>query len=109
MLLCPWDSPGKNTGVGCRALLQGIFPTQGSNPRLLCLLHWQEGSLSLVPPGQPKLSGGVSAESGLALEAPTQQGFPGGVGMDHWRGAATCYTTGIRGQPCYAMNFSKNR
>ena len=34
-LLCPWDSPGKNTGVGCHALLQGIFPTQGSNPRAL--------------------------------------------------------------------------
>ena len=30
------DSPGKNTGVGCHALLQGIFPTQGLNP--LCLL-----------------------------------------------------------------------
>ena len=29
-LLCPWDSPGKNTGVGCHALLQGIFPTQVS-------------------------------------------------------------------------------
>ena len=34
------DSPGKNTGVGCH-ILQGIFPTQGSNHRLLCLLHWQ--------------------------------------------------------------------
>ena len=33
-LLCPWDSPGKNTGVGFHALLQGIFPTQGSNPSL---------------------------------------------------------------------------
>ena len=32
--LCPWDSPGKNTGMGCHALLQGIFPTQGSNPAL---------------------------------------------------------------------------
>ena len=31
-LLCPWDSPGKNTGVVCHFLLQGIFPTQGSNP-----------------------------------------------------------------------------
>ena len=30
-LLSPWDFPGKNTGVGCRALLQGIFPTQGLN------------------------------------------------------------------------------
>ena len=34
-LLCPWDSPGKNTGVGCHSLLQRIFPTQGSNPGLL--------------------------------------------------------------------------
>ena len=31
MLLCPWDSPGKNTGVGHQTLLQGIFPTQGLN------------------------------------------------------------------------------
>ena len=34
-LLCLWDPPGKNTGVGCYALLQPVFPTQGSNPRLL--------------------------------------------------------------------------
>ena len=47
-LLCPWDSPGKNTGVGCHALLQGIFPTQGWNPHLLCLPHWQVGALPLV-------------------------------------------------------------
>ena len=33
-LLCPWDSPGKNTGEGCHALFQGIFLTQGSNPGL---------------------------------------------------------------------------
>ena len=37
-LLCPWDFPDKNTGVGCHFLLQGIFLTQGSN---ICLLHWQ--------------------------------------------------------------------
>ncbi|CAN0343983.1 unnamed protein product [Rangifer tarandus platyrhynchus] len=37
----PWGSPGKNTGVGCHALLQGIFPTQGTNTHLLSLLHWQ--------------------------------------------------------------------
>ena len=36
--LWPWDLPSKNTGVGCHALLQGLFPTQGWNPRLLCLL-----------------------------------------------------------------------
>ena len=34
--LCPWDSPGKNTGVACHSPLQGSFPTQGSN---LCVLH----------------------------------------------------------------------
>ena len=32
--LCLWDSPGNNIGVGCHALLQGIFPTQGWNPGL---------------------------------------------------------------------------
>ena len=42
----PWDSPGKNTVVGCHSLLQGIFPTEGWNPGLLlcrqilyCLSH----------------------------------------------------------------------
>ena len=34
-LFCPWDIPGKDTGVGCHSLLQGIFPTQGSNSHLL--------------------------------------------------------------------------
>ena len=34
-LLCPWDSAGKNTGVGCHSPLQRIFLTQGSNPGLL--------------------------------------------------------------------------
>ena len=33
-LLCLWDSPGKNTGVGCHALLRRLFPTQGLGPRL---------------------------------------------------------------------------
>ena len=51
-LFCPWDFPGKNTGVGCHFLLQGIFLTQGLNPHLLCLLHWQMGSLPLVPSGK---------------------------------------------------------
>src|SRR5574340_839742 len=51
-LLCPWGSPGKNTGVGCHALLQGIFPTQGSNLCLLHLQHWEAGSLPVAPPGK---------------------------------------------------------
>ena len=52
---CPRDSPGKNTGVGCRALLQGFFPTQGSNWHLLSLLYWKVGSLPLVPPEKPHI------------------------------------------------------
>ena len=39
--------PSKNTGVGCHFLLQEIFPIQGSNQHLLCLLHWQADSLAL--------------------------------------------------------------
>ena len=49
-LLCPRDSPGKNTGVGCHFLLQGIFLTHGSN---LCLLHWQADFFTTEPPGKP--------------------------------------------------------
>ena len=43
-LLCPWDFLGKNSGVGCHFLLQGIFPTQRLN---LHLLHWQADSLPM--------------------------------------------------------------
>ena len=43
--------------MGCHSLLQGVFPTQGSNPHLLCLLCWQAGSLALAPPGNSKYTG----------------------------------------------------
>ena len=46
-LLCPWDSPGKNTGVGCNAVLQGIFPNQRSNS------HIAGGFSTTGPPGKP--------------------------------------------------------
>ena len=49
-LLCPWNFPGKNTGVSCHVLLQRIFPTQGWNLHLLSLLNWQVSSLALAPP-----------------------------------------------------------
>ena len=51
-LLCPWIFPGKNTGVGCHFLLQGIFQTQRLNPHLL---YWLVDSLALVPYGKPNL------------------------------------------------------
>ena len=46
------DSPGKDTGVGCHALLQGIFPAQGSHPGLL---HRQADSLPSEPPRKPEI------------------------------------------------------
>ena len=47
-LLCPWDFPSKGTGVGCHFLLQGIFPSQGLNPRLLPAGRF----LTAEPPGK---------------------------------------------------------
>ena len=53
-LLCPWEFPGNDTGVGCYFLHQGIFPTQGSNPgflhcrQILYRLSYK-GSWSLYP------------------------------------------------------------
>ena len=56
-LLCPWDSPGKDTGVGCHALPQGIFPTQRLNPGLphcrqilYCLSHQGSPIIDICAP-----------------------------------------------------------
>ena len=54
--------------LGCHAPLQGIFPTQGSDQCLLHLLHWQVGSLLLMPPGKPR----------ICLYVYSCWGFPGG-------------------------------
>ena len=51
--LCPWTFSGKNTGVGCHFLLQGIFATQGSNPHLWHNLHQPAHSLPLRHLGSP--------------------------------------------------------
>ena len=57
-LLCPWDFAGRNTGLGCHFLLQGIFPTQGLNLHLLrlqvnslLLSHHQSPSVMTVGSG----------------------------------------------------------
>ena len=73
----PWsqNSPGKNTGVGCHALLQGIFPTQGLNPGPPAL---QVDSLLSEPPGKPK-NIGVGSRSliqGIFLTRESNQGLP---------------------------------
>ena len=63
-LLCPWDFPGKNTGVRNHSLLQGIFPTQGSKPGSHAL---QPDSLPSEPPG--KLLVTLGRTSSLPLSA----------------------------------------
>ena len=63
-LLCPWDFPGKSTGVGCHFLLQGIFLTQGLNPYLL---HGQVDSLPLSHQRSP--SSGLDSINGSPSHA----------------------------------------
>ena len=81
-LLCPQDSAGKITGVGCHALLQGIFRTQRLNLRLLHLLYWLAGSLSLTPPGKPWIP---YQESSLFMSQSGQSFAPGqSLGNGRW-------------------------
>ena len=58
-LLCPWDFPGKNSGVSCHFLRQGILPTQGVNPRLLhcrfILCHWATKAAQFIRCLAPKM------------------------------------------------------
>ena len=76
-----WNSSYKNTGVDFFTLLQGIFLTQGSNPRLLCLMHWQAYSLPLSHWGStykhiPDQMRSV-AQSCPTLCAPMNRSMPG--------------------------------
>ena len=57
MLYSPWNSPGQNTGAGSLSLLQGIFPTQGSNPGLL---HCRRILYQLSHKGSPRILEGVA-------------------------------------------------
>ena len=52
-LLCPWDFPGKNTGVGCCFLFQVIFLTLGSEPTYPASRAWAGGFVTTEPPGKP--------------------------------------------------------
>ena len=51
-VLFSWDSPGKNAGVGCHVLLQGIFPTQGST-LISCISCIAGRFFTIEPPGKP--------------------------------------------------------
>ena len=67
-LLCPCDSPGKNTGEDCHAISQGILHNQGLNSGLLRVLHWHVGSFPLVPFGKLPGAGVRSSAHGKGHE-----------------------------------------
>ena len=67
-LLCPWDSPGKNTGLGSHSLPQGIFPTHGLNPDLL---HYTVSQLVKNPPAVQE-----AWIQFLGWDDPLEKGFP---------------------------------
>ena len=95
-LLRPWDSPGKNTGVGCPFLLQGIFPTQGSNLHLLHLPHWQVDSSPLCHLGSqlsPKVIQFLYKDKYLFLGKTTCHFCTRGTGE-------STPTSGHRTEPC---------
>ena len=70
---CPWDFPSKNTGVGCHFLLQGIFPTQGSN---LGLPHCRQTLYHLSHQGS-LISGRKESKDTWAKQSATQcTGYP---------------------------------
>ena len=69
-LLCPWDSPGKNTEVGFPSPSPRDLPDPGINPHLLHVLHWQAASLPLVPSGKPR----VNLTLNKLLQTPTMPG-----------------------------------
>ena len=100
-LLCPWDFPGKSTGVGGHLLLQGIFLTRGSNPGLLCcrqtLYHLSyQGNLYIWVP----LVAQMVKESACQCKRP---------GFNPWFGKIpqrrTCCIYVIRNLPVHLISF----
>ena len=82
-LLCPWNSPAKNTGVSSCSLLQGIFQTQGLNPGLL---HWGWILYGLSHLGKPKNTGvgSLSLLQGIFPIQESNQGLLHGRWIFYW-------------------------
>ena len=76
-LFCLWDFSGENTGVGCHFFLQGIFPTQGLNPSLLCFLHCWQILYPLSYWGSLSVQFSSVAQSCLTLWDPMHRSTPG--------------------------------
>ena len=82
-LLSPRDFTGKNAGVGCHSFLQEIFSIQGSNPHLLCLLHWQVDSLQLAPHGKPACTRVIYVSKKARCSASTHDRLERALTSDH--------------------------
>ena len=89
--LCPWDSPGKDSQVGCHALLQGNLPNPGMEYRSPSL---QVDSLPSEPPGKPKHTrvGSLSCLQGIFLTQESNQA------LLHCR--QILYQLSYQGSPC---------
>ena len=88
-LYSPWNSLGQNTGIGSLSLLQGIFPTQGSNPGL----QLQADLLPAEPPGKPKNTG-----VGKPIPSPADPPNPG-IKLGSPALQADSFPTDLSGKP----------
>ena len=89
--LCPWNSPGKNTAVGCHSLLQGLFPTQELNPGLL---HCRQLLYHLNHQGSPKFRGKMKGMFYITLFFPPN----GGKGRNFYEKVALLPFKSVRTQ-----------
>ena len=92
-LLYPWDFPGKNTEMGCHFLLQGIFLTQGSNPRLL---HGQADSSPLRHQEKPLWHNKHPETLWLKTDHFFGSQFKSSIGL----GSVECFWSGQGGLTC---------
>ena len=109
--LCPWDSPGRNTGVGCRSLLRRIFPTQGLNPGLL---HRQEDAVPSEPQGRAEEEGrsqNRQRQSEPWERCPGCPGYPFPAWLEiHWMGEVSKrYTLDRQGQGWFSFPWAWNK
>ena len=81
------DSPGKNAGVGCHALLQGVLPKSGIEPRSPA---WQADSLPAEPPGKPSVKSYRSLKYRLRVHGMAAPSSAEGLGEVRQVDAVVC-------------------
>ena len=105
-LLCPWNSPGKNTGVGGHSLLQGIFPTQRLNLGLLhcgqILYHWAMREAHIYTHIHPSIRIYIYSFSGLVLlfSHPVMSASSRPHGLQHSRPSCPSPSPGVCWSSC---------